>query len=180
MEALECIKTRRSVRRYTDEPISDEQIMQIIDYAKMAPTWKNTQTLSYIVVRDKEIISKIKEECLLGFEHNVKTLDKCHTLVLLVQKNGICGYEKDGSFSTSKGTGWEMFDAGIAAMTFCLAAHEMGIGSCIQGVFDDSKVAQIIGLEEGKTVAALIPIGKPKFEPDPTPRKDTAELIKFI
>jgi butyrate kinase len=36
------------------------------------------------------------------------------------------GYERDGSFSTSKGEGWEMFDAGIATQTFCLAAHEKG------------------------------------------------------
>lgn len=180
MEAIECIKTRRSVRRYTDEPISDEQIMELIEIAKQAPTWKNTQTVSYVIVRDAEKIAKIKDEGVLGFEHNQKTLDKCQTLVLLVQKTGICGYEKDGSFSTSKGAGWEMFDAGIAAQTFCLAAHEMGIGSCIQGVFDDQKVGEIIGLEEGKSVVALIPIGKPKFIPDPTPRKETADLVKFI
>ena len=70
-----------------------------------------------------------------------------------------------------------MFDAGIAAMTFSLAAYDKGVGSCIMGVFDDAKVAEAIGLEEGKTVAALIPIGFPKFTPDATPRKETADLI---
>lgn len=180
MELLEGLKTRRSVRRYTDELVSHALFEEIIDIAKMAPTWKNTQTLRYILVQDETVIRDICDNCLLGFEHNAKTLSKCKNLVILTQVNGRCGYEKDGSFSTSKGTGWEMFDAGIAAMTFSLAAYEKGIGSCIMGVFDDAKVAEAIHLEEGKTVAALIPIGYPKFMPDPTPRKETGELIDYI
>lgn len=180
MELLEGLKTRRSVRRYTDELISHELFEEIIDTAKMAPTWKNTQTLRYILIQNEDIIKKICDNCLLGFEHNANTLSKCKNLVVLTQVNGRCGYEKDGSFSTSKGTGWEMFDAGIAAMTFSLAAYEKGVGSCIMGVFDDAKVAETIGLEEGKTVTALIPIGFPKFTPDATPRKETSELISYI
>ena len=126
MELLEGLKTRRSVRRYTDELISHELFEEIIDTAKMAPTWKNTQTLRYILIQNEEIIKKICDDCLLGFEHNAKTLSKCKNLVVLTQVNGRCGYEKDGSFSTSKGTGWEMFDAGIAAMTFSLPVLTYG------------------------------------------------------
>ena len=180
MQAIECIMTRRSVRRYTDEVVSRELITEIVDIAKLAPTWKNTQTLRYVVVQNPEIIEKIKNEAVLGFEHNIKTLACCNTLVLLTQVNGICGYEKDGSYSTEKGAAWEMFDAGIAAQTFCLAAHEKGLGTCIQGIFDDKKVAEIAGIPDGQTVAALIPVGVPKFMPDPTPRKDTEELISWI
>ena len=180
MQLTEGLKTRRSVRRYTEELISHDLFEEIVDVAKMAPTWKNTQTLRYILVQNEEIIQKICNDCLLGFEHNEKTLSKCKNLVILTQVNGRCGYEKDGSFSTSKGCGWEMFDAGIAAQTFCLAAHDRGIGSCILGVFDDAKVKEVIGLDDGKTVAALIPIGVPKFEPDATPRKETTELITYM
>lgn len=180
MEAIECIKSRRSVRRFTDEVISDEILMEIVDIAKMAPSWKNTQTLRYVVVRDRAIIDKIKDECVMDFEYNAKTISGCQALVVLVQVTGRCGYERDGSFSTSKENGWEMFDAGIAASTFCLAAHEKGIGSVILGIFDEQKVASAIGLEEGKSVAALIPIGYPKFVPDAPPRKDTSDLISFI
>lgn len=74
MELLEGLKTRRSVRRYTDELISHELFEEIIDTAKMAPTWKNTQTLRYILIQNEEIIKKICDDCLLGFEHNAKTL----------------------------------------------------------------------------------------------------------
>ena len=179
MNVIECIKTRRSVRRFSDELISKELFEEIIDLARMAPTWKNTQTLRYMLIQDKEIINKICEDCLLGFEHNSKTVSKCNNLVLLLQVNGRCGYERDGSFTTSKGTGWEMFDAGIAAQTFCLAAHDKGIGSVILGIFDDAKIAEVVGIPEGQTVAAVIPIGVPAFMPEPTPRKEVSELVSY-
>ena len=87
MELLEGLKTRRSVRRYTDELISHELFEEIIDTAKMAPTWKNTQTLRYILIQNEEIIKKICDDCLLGFEHNAKKLSKCKNLVVLTQVN---------------------------------------------------------------------------------------------
>ena len=179
MNAIECIKGRRSVRRYTETPVTKEQFEEIVELARMAPTWKNTQTLRYVLVQDKELIARIAETALLGFEHNAKTLNSTSALVVLAQVNGICGYEKDGSYSTSKGAGWEMFDAGIAAQTFCLAAYEKGLGSCILGIFDDKKVAELIELPEGQTVAALIPIGEPKFIPDAPPRKEVSELVSY-
>ena len=179
MNVIECIKTRRSVRRFSDDLISKELFEEIIDLARMAPTWKNTQTLRYMLIQDKDIINKICEDCLLGFEHNSKTVSKCKNLVLLLQVNGRCGYERDGSFTTSKGTGWEMFDAGIAAQTFCLVAHDKGIGSVILGIFDDAKIAEVVGISEGQTVAAVIPIGVPAFMPEPTPRKEVSELVSY-
>lgn len=180
MEAIEMIKTRRSVRRFTEDKVSRETIEAIIDNARMAPSWKNTQTVRYLIVEDKDKIAKIASDCVLGFEFNTKTLSKCDTVVLITQKNGICGYEKDGSFSTSKEKGWEMFDAGVAAQTFCLAAWEKGVGSCIMGVFDEEKLAKLVDLPEGMNIAAMIPIGYPKFNPEPTPRKEVADLVSYV
>ena len=91
-----------------------------------------------------------------------------------------CGYEKDGSFSTSKEDRWEMFDAGIATQTFCLAAHEKGVGSVIMGIFDEDKVAELISLEEGRKVAALIAVGYPDEEPALPKRKEVEELVRFL
>jgi nitroreductase len=179
MNVVECISTRRSVRSYTDENVSRELITEVVDLAKMAPTWKNSQTIRYVAVDDEELIKKIATEATLGFEHNRSIIEKCKCLMVLAQVNGRCGYEKDGSFTTSKGTGWEMFDAGIAAQTFCLLAWEKGLGTCILGIFDDAKVAEIIGLPEGQTVAALIPVGVPATNPDATPRKATEDILTF-
>ena len=115
MEALECIKTRRSVRKFKEDIIPDEVIRELVELASYSPSWKNTQTIRYISVSDPEKIKKIAEEGVMGFALNEKTVSRAHQLMVVTQKNGICGYERDGSFSTSKGAGWEMFDAGIAA-----------------------------------------------------------------
>lgn len=180
MDAKECIKTRRSIRRFTDRVITHEEFEQIVDLAKMAPTWKNTQTLRYILIQNEETINKLAQTAMLGFEYNAKTVSQCKNLVVLAQKNGICGYERDGSFSTNKEKGWEMFDAGIAAQTFCLAANDAGFGTVILGIFDDAKVAELIGLPDNMTVAALIPLGEAKLAVDATPRKETKELVSYI
>ena len=47
MEALECIKTRRSVRKFTEEAVSREQMAEVVAAAAYAPSWKNTQTARY-------------------------------------------------------------------------------------------------------------------------------------
>jgi nitroreductase len=177
MEALECIKTRRSVRKFKEDIIPDEVIRELVELASYSPSWKNTQTIRYISVSDPEKIKKIAEEGVMGFALNEKTVSRAHQLMVVTQKNGICGYERDGSFSTSKDAGWEMFDAGIAAQTFCLAAHEKGIGTVILGVFDDKKVGEIVGVPEGQTVATVIAMGYPVFAPEMPPRKSVDDLL---
>ncbi|MBQ6230424.1 MAG: nitroreductase family protein [Eubacterium sp.] len=180
MELLEGIKTRRSVRNFTDEKVSHETVEKIIDSARMAPSWKNSQTARYIVVEDKEVLAKIADEATLGFEHNKEIILGAPALVVLASVAKRSGYERDGSFTTSKGQGWEMFDAGIAAQTFCLAAHEAGVGSVILGIFDDAKVAELINLPENQNVSALIPIGYSDKELPAVPRKEVADLLTFI
>lgn len=177
MEAMECIKNRRSVRKFTDEMVSENVIREIVEAASYAPSWKNTQTIRYISISDKALIEKIAAEGVMDFSHNAKILTGANQIMLVVQKNGICGYEKDGSFTTSKGDRWEMFDAGIATQTFCLAAHTKGVGTVILGVFDDKVVAEIAGIPEGLTVAAIVVFGYPAFEPEMPPRKNVDELL---
>lgn len=179
METIECIKTRRSVRKFKEEQIPHTIIQELVELASYSPSWKNTQIVRYTYVEDAELIGRIAAEGLMGFALNEKTVSRVKQLMILSKKDGICGYEKDGSYSTSKGSQWEMFDAGIAAQTFCLAAHEKGIGTVILGVFDDQKVGEIVGIPEGQTVAAIIALGYPVFAPDMPPRKNVDELVTF-
>lgn len=180
MELTEGIKGRRSIRKFTDEAISHETLEKIVDTARFAPTWKNTQTPRYVVVEDKAVLGKIAEEAVLGFEHNKDIILGAAALVVITSIAKRSGYERDGSFSTSKGNEWQMFDAGAAAEAFCLSAYNEGVGSVILGIFDDAKVAEIIGLGEDRVVSCLIPIGIPAESPNPVPRKDIADYITFI
>ena len=94
--------------------------------------------------------------------------------------HGRSGFERDGSYTTSKEDRWEVFDAGLATQTFCLAAHDKGVGTVILGIFDEVKVAEIIGVEEGQKVAALVAVGYADEEPAVPKRKSVEELVKFV
>ena len=123
MEALECIKTRRSVRKFTEETVTREQLAEVVAAAAYAPSWKNTQTVRYNAVLNKEKIAALANDCMMDFAYNQKTASHAPAVVVMTSVKGRSGYERDGSFSTSKGTHWQSFDAGVAAETFCLAAH---------------------------------------------------------
>ena len=176
MDALDCIKTRRSVRRFTAEPVTPAQVREVVEAAAFAPSWKNTQVARYILVEDRAKIETIGTECVLDFSYNAKTLSAAPALVALTMVTGRSGFEKDGSYSSPLKGHWQSFDAGIAAQTFCLAAHALGLGTVIMGIYDPAKVAKVLGVPEGQTVAALIAIGHPAQDPVAPPRKSVDEL----
>ena len=180
MEALECIKTRRSIRKFTEQPVTEDEVRQVVEAAAFAPSWKNTQIARYIVVTDKEKKDKLADNCMLGFAYNQKTTHGAPALVVLTMIKGRSGYERDGSFSTSKGTHWQSFDAGVAAETFCLAAHAYGLGTVVMGVFDEAEVKKVVDIPEGEEVAALIVLGHPAEEPQAPARKDTDTLLRVV
>lgn len=177
MEALECIRGRRSVRRFSDAPVTREEIEHIVDTARFAPTWKNSQTVRYVAVLDPVLKGRIAAEGMMGFERNAQIIDGAPALVLLVTLDGVSGYDKDGAPSTSKGSHWQSFDAGLSAEAFCLAAHEAGLGTVIMGIFDNDEVCRLAALPEGRSVSALIALGRPAETPPARPRKSAEELL---
>lgn len=180
MEALECIKTRRSIRKFTEEPVTEEQIREIVAAAAYAPSWKNTQIARYAVLRDREKLDRFAEEGFMGFTHNTNILKGAPALVALCMVTGRSGFEKDGSYSTALEGHWQSFDAGIAAQTFCLAAHALGLGTVIMGIYDPEKAAEVMGVPAGQTVAALIALGHPIEAPAAPARKSVEELLRVL
>ena len=61
MEAITCIKNRRSIRKYKEDSIPHELIEEIVDTARFAPSWKNTQTVRYICVEDPVLKQQIAD-----------------------------------------------------------------------------------------------------------------------
>ena len=180
MDFIEGIKTRRSIRNYTGDRVTKAQIEEIIEITRFAPSWKNSQTPKYIAVMDYDLMVKIANEGVLGFEKNSNNIKGASALIIVAYNTGICGFNPDGSYTTSKKDAWEMFDAGIATQTLSLAAHAKGLGTVILGIFDDEKVAELINLPEGMKVAALVPIGYPERISEAPKRKEVSELLTII
>lgn len=180
METLESIKKRRSIRKFADKPVEHDVVRNIVESASFAPSWKNTQITRYTFIDDKDVISTIANDGVMGFEFNQKTLSNAPALFVLSYVTGRSGFERDGSFTTSKEDRWQMFDAGIAAQTLCLSAAEYGIGTVIMGIFDDEKIAKIVNLPKDEQVAALVACGYPDETPQPPKRKGTDDLLRII
>ncbi len=179
MEAKECILTRRSIRKYADKPVAKETIEELVSMASFAPTWKNVQANRYIAVTDENIKNKVADECVMDFASNQRIIKNAPVLVVMTIVDSRSGYERDGSFSTSKEKHWESFDSGIAAQTFSLAAHELGLGTVIMGIFDADKVAEAVGVPEGESVSALVALGYPDEEPAAPKRKELEKILSF-
>ena len=177
----ECVRGRRSVRKFSDQDISQSVLEEIVDLARFSPSWKNTQVPRYHVIKNPQIKEEIARNCVLNFDFNAKIILRCKALVLVTVVEKLTGYEPDGSFSTSQGDRWEMFDGGIATQTFCLSAYAKGVGSVILGVFDENKIRQHISLPQGERVTNLIALGYP-LEPAKAapPRKDVSELLHVV
>ena len=179
MDAITCIKTRRSIRKFEDRAVPHELVNEIIGDSAMAPSWKNCQPVRYIAVESAALREKIADECVMDFKYNANTIRHCPLLMVVAIVHGRSGFERDGSYSTSKEDRWEMFDAGIATQTLCLAAHDRGIGSVVMGIFDETQVKEILGLDDSLNVSALIAIGHPAVSPTAPARKSVQELLQY-
>lgn len=177
MNVNECIKSRRSIRKYKPDAIDHSIIDSIVSTASFSPSWKNTQITRYTAIEDPAIISTIAEKCVP--DYNAKIIRQIPMLIAVSYIKGRCGFERDGSYTTQKGDRWQMFDAGVACQTFCLAAKEQGLGTVIMGVFDDEAIAELIELPEDQELAALIAIGYPDIDPEAPKRKTVDVLLQY-
>ena len=177
METIACIKERRSIRTFQEKTIPNAALEELVEAARFAPSWKNTQIVRYVFLKNRKQMEEIADHCVLEFASNQRIIRGAAVLAVICYVEKRSGFERDGSFSTAKGDRWEMFDAGIAAQTFCLAAADRGIGTVMMGIFDEAKVAEAISLPEGQKVAALVAMGYPAAAPAAPKRKETAELM---
>jgi nitroreductase len=179
MDVFEAIKGRRSIRRYQSKDVPEEKVNAVLDAARWAPSWKNTQCSRFIVVRDREI--KVKLADTLGGvkggpNPSADAAKNAPVLIVVCAKMGRSGYDDERKVATDKGDYWYMFDAGLAAQNIMLAAHSLGLASVPAGLFDAPKAGKILGVPGDVRVVMLMPLGYPDEKPEPPPRKKIEEI----
>jgi nitroreductase len=179
MDAITMIKERRSVRKFKNEKVDRETMREIVSISRWAPSWGNFQVARYTLVDDADLIKRLGTEGVNGFVYNVDTLKNAKGVAVLSFVKGKSGKLDEDEYVTSKASAWEVFDAGLAGQTFCLAAHAKGVGTVVMGVIDDESISGIVGLPEEETVAALIVYGYPDEKPEVTPRMDVDDIMRF-
>lgn len=177
MNTIECITTRRSIRSFTEQPVSREILEKIVAAAAYAPSWKNTQITRYIAVENPSLKAQIAATCCA--EHNGAIIQSAPLLVATTMVKGRSGYERDGSYTTAKEDRWQMYDAGIAGQTFCLAAHEYGVSTVIMGIFDYEKTSALLQVPEDQEIASLIAVGYAAKEVTAPKKKTVSDLLSY-
>lgn len=174
MELQEAISKRRSIRKFTDYYVTDDEINTLLNAAIMAPSWANTQVWSFVVIRDKDVMEKIA-----GTYSETNPARKCTlaatAIITVCAQKGVSGC-KQGEEITSLHN-WLMFDTGLAVQNLCLKAHEIGLGTVIVGLFDHDKCKSILSMPEDQEVVVILPIGKPvEGDKKATPRKPVDQI----
>ena len=175
MELQEALLKRRSVRKFTEDAVTDEELRHIFEAVRWSPSWSNTQVWEFIVVRNKSTIEKVVSTYV---DKNPAT--KCSlaasALIVACAKSGVSGCYDGQELTSIKN--WYMFDLGLAVQTLCLSAHELGLGTVIVGLMNHEACKKVLNVPDGHEVVAVIPIGKSAVPPrEGPPRKAVSEMV---
>jgi nitroreductase len=141
MDALEAIRKRRSVRKYTGDPIPREDLEKIVDAGRLAATGSNQQPWDFVVVTDREMIDQLKVAA--GW------MDKAGAIVAVVM---------------DPSSRWWVEDGAAAVENMLIASTALGYGSCwLEGntLPREEEFKKLLGIPEKKRLLTLVPIGVP-------------------
>lgn len=167
MDIFQAIRDRRSIRKYQERPVEPEKLRQLLDAARLAPSWKNMQCWRFLVLTCAE-----KKEALFSAfpddNPGKKALGTAPVVILACADPAESGVEN--------GVEYYIADAAIAVEHLCLAAQGLGLGACWMGWYDEAAIRSSLGIPANIRVVGVIPLGYPDQEPKPRPRKALSEI----
>jgi len=164
MEFMDVVRKRRSIRRFKPDPVPEEEIKYILEAARLAPSWANTQCWHFVVVTDPEVKVKIGEA---GFRWTARG----PAIIVACADAAQVGFREDQYFY--------LVDIGIALEHLVLAAADRGLGTCWIVGFSEAKVKEILGVPENIRIVALTPLGYPAEDPPPRDRKPLEQIFSY-
>ena len=184
METNAAILGRRSIRKYKPDPVDEKVLAQVLEAARQAPSWANTQCWRLVVVTNREIKAKLADTMFVipgRVNQTSEAMKVAPVAVAFCAELGKSGYtfKEPRGLATDKGEYWYMFDTALAMENFCLSAHSFGLGTVIIGAFDAFAAAEVLKVPEGFVVVALTPLGYPDEAPAARPRKELTEIAFY-
>ena len=104
MNTVDCIKSRRSIRRFKPDSVKHSLIEEIVSAASFSPSWKNTQITRYIAIEDPSLLGKIADDFTPSYNSDI--IRQTPVLIAVTYIKGRCGFERDGSYTTEKKDRW--------------------------------------------------------------------------
>jgi nitroreductase len=165
------VRTRRSVRNYKPDPISQDSLNGVLEAVRVAPSGSNRQPWRFIVVKDKAVKEKLAEAC-----HEQLWIAEAPVVVVA------CGRTLNYDRGEYMGDLSMLVDVAIAFTHMILAARAEGLGTCWLGSFSNEEVKKLLGVpEQDWNVVAVSPLGYPKDgEKAFTESKDRKPLSEIV
>jgi nitroreductase len=163
METREAIKTRRSVRGFTSEDVTDEIIEEILEAGRWAPSGLNNQAWRFIVVRNEE--TKVGLSKLTRYGPTIK--NAIVLIVVFLDREHMYHYVKD------------IQSIGACIQNMLLAIHSLGLGGVWLGEILKNKemVNKVLGAPESYELMAVVALGHPVKKTRRSDRKKLSELV---
>ena len=181
MEAMEYFSTRRTVRSYSDRPVDDKMIVDMLEQASHAPTTGNMQLYSVIVTRDAD------EKARLAPAHfNQPSVMGCQVVLTFCAdynrfvrwceaSDAVPGYNNFQSFMTA------VIDTVIVAQQFCTIAEMAGLGCCYLGTttYNAPMISEALNLPSMVVPVVTLTVGWPQGETQVSDRIATDAFVHF-
>ena len=196
MTTLEAIKSRRSTRRFSDKPVEVKKLDWIVSAGQYAPSGGNSQTCHFIVVRNKEVLSKLAELAQSVFaqmEINEGMYKSIANSIRASKKgNYIFHYNPDTLIivANQKDYGNNIADCACALENMMIAANELDLGSCwinqLKWLNEDEALLEYersLGLEENERIYGALAVGYADTEdglPCRKPLERTGNKVTYI
>ena len=157
MNLLPEIADRRSVRKYLDKDVTDEQIALLMEAARWAPSGSNMQPWDFLVVRSREM-----KERICAADHNQTWMLTAPVFIVCI---GNERYRNDGDMDRV------IRDSAIATEHILLQAQHMGLASCWTAWFEQEEMRPVLGLDGHCYVIGVVTVGYADEVPDARPRR---------
>lgn len=167
MDVLEAIRTRRSVRDFTSQPVSDKEIKKLLEAARQAPSAGNIQPWEFIVVRDPDVKHDLCKAAL-----DQKFIQQA-PVVIVVCANPAKSAQGYGSRGINL---YCLQDTAAATQNILLAAHSLGLSACWVGAFKEEIARKVLKIPEPVRPVAIIPVGHAGRNPTARPRKALLDI----
>ncbi|HLD06184.1 MAG TPA: nitroreductase family protein [Candidatus Nanoarchaeia archaeon] len=170
MDVWDCIRTRRSIRKFRDIPVEWDKVGQIISAGRYAPSAGNLQNWQFMVVTDADKRKQIAEAS--GQQY---WMQDAPLFIIVCMKNQIMeqyyGIRGERLYSIQNGA--------AAAENMMLMAHALGLGSCWVGSFDEEKVKRVCQIPDRARPQVVIAVGYADEQP-PIPPRLTLENVTYL
>jgi nitroreductase len=170
LEVFEAIKTRRSIRAFTNEEVSEEEVRKLIDAATHAPSAGNIQPWEFIMVRDPR-----RKRGLVVAALDQTFIEEAPVVIV------VCADEvqSDWGYGARGVALYCLQDTAAAIQNMLLAACALGLGTCWVGAFNEEEVRRVVNTPRGVRPVAIVPVGHPAEKPSPRSRRSMTEIVHY-